>query len=176
MYKTPFSTKDEIIKTLKKAGFYKGKIKLAINQAIKSHTGQKRDNGNPYLEEHIYPIINSVLSKYKNKPFLKDLLLTCILHDVIEDDKNISTKKLANIFGNKIVSYVLYLTKTPAQNVHRLPQEQKAKINKKILEKLKSAPPIVQIIKLEDRLNNISCIKAIDNKPKYIRYVKETKE
>lgn len=175
MWSYPYITKEEVEMLLGESGLMTKKIGLAILQAVKSHTGQKRDSGMPYLEEHIFPIVVSVLQKYKKEEFVEDLLLTCILHDVIEDDENVSIKELTSVFGEKIISYVLYLTKTPVENAHGKTQEEKAKINRAVLERLKNAPQLVQIAKLEDRLSNISCIKAID-KPKFVRYVDETKE
>jgi (p)ppGpp synthase/HD superfamily hydrolase len=174
MYQLPFLTKSEIEEILIRSNLFDPDIKNAINQAVTSHTGQLRDSGQQYLEEHIYPIIASVVNKHKDQPFIKELLLTCILHDVIEDDDNASPVELTKTFGDKVISNVLYLTKTPQENAHGVPQEQKAKTNRQVLERLKSAPAIVHIAKLEDRLNNITCIDTVNN-PKFVRYVEETK-
>ena len=175
MWSQPYFTKEETIRSLLENGLFTKKIELAFNQAIKSHAGQKRDSGKSYLEEHIFPIVVSVLQKYKTELFAEDLLLTCILHDVIEDDETVSIEALTNIFGEKIISYVLYLTKSPFENAHGLPQTEKVRINRAVLERLKEAPQLVQIAKLEDRLNNITSIESISN-PKFVRYVQETKE
>ncbi len=70
---------------------------------------------------------------------------------------------------------VSLLTKKPEENVAEIPENKKTRINAKILKKLEYAPRSAQIVKLEDRLNNLSSFEKA-NTPKYVRYVKETED
>jgi len=173
MFQPTFVSQKEIEDLFISQGLYTEKIRKALQQAMKSHRDQKRDDGNPYLEEHIYPIMKSVAARYKNKQGIEDLLITCALHDVVEDDASVSVSELTNSFGETIVNCVRLLTKSPEENAYGLSQAQKRKINRGVIERLMNAPLIAQIVKLEDRLNNISCFETI-NSPKTERYTAET--
>jgi GTP pyrophosphokinase/guanosine-3',5'-bis(diphosphate) 3'-pyrophosphohydrolase len=175
MFSPPHLSKEKVEKLLSQENLFTKKVQLALRQAFQSHKNQKRTDGKEYLEEHIYPIVASVVSRYGKEKFIEDLLIVCILHDVLEDDPSVSKQEITRVFGEKIIEYVGWLTKAPEENAHGLPQEKKMEINKRVLERLRNAPSLVQKVKLEDRLNNISCIEKA-NTPKFERYLKETNE
>lgn len=80
-------------------------VKKAIYYAKKYHGEQKRETGEPYYSHPL--AVADMVSDYL---FNTDVLVTCILHDIIED--TIMTKKMIeDIFGHLIASNVEKLTR-----------------------------------------------------------------
>lgn len=96
------------IKLLNKRSNYKVdliQIKKAIYYAKKYHYGQKRNSGEPY---YTHPLC--VAEMVADHVFKTDILVTSILHDVIEDTK-LNKNMLDTIFNNNIASQVDDLTR-----------------------------------------------------------------
>ncbi len=151
------------------------KILNLIKLAKKAHLNQKRDNGNSYLEEHIFPCAISIIERYKEQENIVQLLAGILLHDVLEDS-TVTEKEIEERVGREITDIVKILTKTQ-EGREGMNQEEKIELNTRYLEKIKRSRKEAIIIKLEDRLQNISCItqETIHIKPKkYKRYAKET--
>lgn len=175
MFKFPFGTREELVFILKKYKLLTPRVEKALNQAEKSHVKQKRDNGRPYLTEHIYPMAISAAEKYHDEDFAKNLIITCLLHDVVEDDVTIQPTWVMDNFGKEIFEAVMAVTKNKSDNRERENQEEFFEIHRRFLKRLKKASFIAKITKLEDRLNNVRSIEKINNIPKYLRYTEETK-
>lgn len=173
-YCPPFTTKKEIVNMLNSLNLFTELIKKAIEIAIVKHKNQKRDNGQPFLEQHIFPMTKSIILKHKKNKNLEEMLITAFLHDVVEDH-NFSIEEIEKIFGENIAENIFLLTKPTKNKTEIISHDLKFDLNKKMIEKIKNAKKIVQIIKLEDRLNNMKSTKNILNE-KYKRYLKETKE
>lgn len=173
-FQPPYITKDELIGSLDAIGLYTPRVERALEYAERAHKEQKRDFGFPYLEEHIYPITASILQRYANDPELEEIVITGLLHDVLEDDPNASAEEMKKDFGELTLANVQLVTKKPEENLSTIPNEQKIEINVKMLKALEHAPRVAQIIKLEDRLNNLASFEK-QSGPKYVRYVQETK-
>ncbi len=176
MYKTPWATEEKLLKTLQKHKLLTPKVKKALTQSQKSHFKQKRDNGKPYLEEHIYTIALSLIKKYKYHKKLKDLVTVGLLHDALEDDPNFNERTCKKLFGKKITGYVKTLTKPPKKESGAFTDRAKFELNKRYIEKITESHLIVKIVKLEDRVNNTMCISNIGGNGKYKRYMQEIKE
>jgi len=168
---------DELVYLLKQ-------ISLDSNQVIKSaldiaqtwHKDQLRDNDSSYLEEHIYPIAISVLNRYKNDEQVVTLVSSAILHDVLEDS-DYKESDMRERVGDEITDIVKNLTKSKDENASGLPEDIKMKMNGIYLERVINSNRETIIIKLEDRLQNLSCITEKSHliKPeKYKRYITET--
>ena len=153
-------------------------IKNAFEIAETAHHNQKRETGDNYLEGHIYPIVISLLTKYSNQDILLDLVPVALLHDVLEDTDYPEDEMIKKV-GLTITNEVKLLTKSPEENAHGASQDIKREMNKKYLKRVHKGNNIVKIIKLEDRLQNISCITEECfniNPEKYRRYLYETRE
>jgi (p)ppGpp synthase/HD superfamily hydrolase len=172
--RVPLTTQTELEQTLKLHGLFTPQIQKAIKQAIKSHAGQKRDDGSSYVEQHVFPITLNILNRYKKNYEIETLLIVALLHDVLEDDPSFSFGDCEKEFGTEIAEYIRPLTKVYKQKPTT--QQEKFEFNKSRVEHIKKAQKISQIVKLEDRLNNVLCIRQVGNTPKYERYLKETQE
>ena len=153
-------------------------ISNALNIAEEAHKYQRRDNGNSYLEEHIYPMVIGLINRYSDEDILLDLIPVALLHDVLEDS-NYTEEEMKNKVGLDITNEVKLLTKSPEENAHGASQDIKREMNKRYLKRVTKGNNIVKIIKIEDRLQNISCItkKCFGINPeKYTRYIYETRE
>lgn len=175
----PFTTKSTFIDCLKKANFRPAdyhQIEKAIELAVRAHQDQKRDSGTPYLEEHIWSMSVKIIEKYQGSPQLKELLICGLLHDSVEDSKEVSIEQIKTQFGEEIAIAIQFLTKDDRENNESLTENEKYEINKKYVIRL-SENRLASIIKIEVRLSNLSCIVSatvLNNLPKYRRYVRET--
>ena len=80
-------------------------VKKSIYYAKKYHGKQKRDTGEPYYSHPLE--VAYMVSDYL---FNTDILVTCILHDVIEDT-NLDQGMIQQLFGQKIAKQVQSLTR-----------------------------------------------------------------
>jgi guanosine-3',5'-bis(diphosphate) 3'-pyrophosphohydrolase len=80
-------------------------IKKAIYYAKKYHSDQKRDSGEPYYS---HPLEVAFITA--NFLFRTDLIITAILHDVLEDT-TMSKEAIEIIFGSKVANQVEDLTR-----------------------------------------------------------------
>lgn len=180
--KPPFLTEDQLLNE-----FSASRIKItpllekALIQTKRTHRKHLRDDGtSSVLEQHIYPLVKSIIScyKYEQKKITTSVLAAGLLHDVIEDDYNMTDKKFKFMFGNKIYKIVKCVTKKPEENKPDLSEEEIYAINVKLVENLRKCPTEAQIIKLADRFNNVIC--SFSAKPKnikkYKRRILETEE
>ena len=173
-----FITKEELLLDLKKYSLDTNEeILKALSVAYNVHNDQLRDSGNSYLEEHIYPLTLQTLLRHKNHPELTHILVVCILHDIVEDG-DIEPGYINEMFSKAIEDYVLALTKDRVTLTQRPTQEWLYDQTKKAIEKVKIAGEIPQIIRIEDRLQNLETANFtnINKKEKYLRMLDETKD
>lgn len=151
-------------------------INSALEIAQRGHKDQLRDNGGSYLEEHIYPIALSIINRYKDSDNIVTLVSCALLHDVLEDS-DIPESEIRKIMGDEITDIVKMLTKSPKENSEEMSQSQKMDMNSLYLNRVINSNQETIILKLEDRLQNLSCITNESHllKPeKYKRYIVET--
>ena len=178
MQKPPYITKDELLKILKKNGVIIDELlNKALLQAEKTHKNAKRDDGGPYLEKHIYPVAVDIINYFKSeKPGMKipqETIISALLHDVLEDDHDISEEEFKKMFGKKIFDIVLPLTKPwHRQNIS---QEEMFEINKVFFNNIIRSNESSILIKLADRTSNTEGFLGFSNLdfPKYHRSIKE---
>ena len=146
--------------TLKELSVSKN-VENAIEFATKMHQGQERLDGTPYIR-HPLNVAKYVLS-YKKSDNLETLLISACLHDVIEDTQA-TYYDVVRLFGPQVASIVLELTND---------EDLKREVGKtKYLEiKMKNMSSWALIIKLCDRLDNVSDLKSCSDsfRNKYIR-------
>jgi len=132
-------------------------IKKAIYYARKYHGSQKRQSGEPYYS---HPL--DVAYMVADHRLTTDVLVTCILHDTIED--TVLTKEMiTTIFDSSIANQVEDLTRikkdrkiSSAEMVELLWQQKKGEL---------------LLIKYFDRLHNMQTISA--KSPKKIKQITE---
>lgn len=170
----PYKTETDIVNKLKSKNLYTSNIILALEQSKKSHNSQKRDSGKSYLKEHIYPITFELIDRFHTHQDIEDIIILALLHDAIEDDKNLTKEEMLKTFGERITSYLLTLTKKEEENTSSLSEEKKYQINKKLIKQTQKSDFVVRIVKLADRLNNMRCLPIIRGTKKFDRYLKES--
>ena len=141
------------------------RIKRAYGLAVKAHAEQKRTSGVPYI---VHPV--AVARKVQDFGLDAESIIVALLHDVVED----TTYSLAEIeesFGAEVARMVDALTKVETIR-YKKDDLHKAETYRKII--LATAKDIrVVIIKLMDRLHNISTAEAFPPERKQ-RYAEET--
>ena len=142
-------------------------IENAKKYACIKHKDQKfNDNSNrPYIEHclSVYNIVMSAISE--DDPKKEVIACTALLHDVIEDTDT-PYEEIKDLFGKEIADNVLSLTKNST-----LPKdEQMSDSLKRILQTSKEA----QIVKLADRITNITHIHPIWEYKKVVVYLDES--
>lgn len=120
--------------------------------ATKKHEGQLRKNGEEYIT---HPIKVATLVKLFKDTKNSEFLMACaLLHDVLEDTDT-SYVELVRNFGDEVASLVEEVT-----NAHYVP-----KLKGKALylaEKMQYMTSYALVIKLADRLANLSDMESLD--------------
>jgi guanosine-3',5'-bis(diphosphate) 3'-pyrophosphohydrolase len=132
-------------------------IKKAIYYARKYHAGQMRQSGEPYYSHPLE--VAYLVADYL---FKTDILVTCIMHDTIEDTK-MTKEIIESIFGHTVASQVIDLT--------RIKGNQKIS-SAELVELLWSQKKYdLLLVKQFDRLHNMLTIKA--KSPEKIKKITE---
>ena len=141
------------------------KDKELINKTLKiirkAHKNQLRRDGSSYI---IHPIVVALIVHKITKD--TDLTVAALLHDTIEDT-DITYEYLAKEFSNKIADLVVELT---------LEKEQKILLGKKnyLVKCMNKMSDDALIIKLSDRLHNVSELNLLTDVGFIKKYYKET--
>ena len=125
------------------------RLNAAYEFAKKSHEGQNRNSGEPYITHCI-----GTFEILKDELELKDenCLVASLLHDVVEDTK-VSLREIQLEFGDEVAGLVDGVTKLQTDSDHET--------LKKVLNK-SNIDPRVALIKLADRLHNM---RTLDSMP-----------
>lgn len=146
-------------------------IPKAIELAFAAHEGQTRDEGTPYVQHPLRvwesfklhrPLGDTPVRRYE------ELGCVALLHDVLEDC-DVSTAQLSETFGPFVAEGVRLLTKVPIADDTQKPDRDAA-----YFAALQAADPDVQLIKLLDRLDNLSTLGSSPKAGKIARYLEET--
>ena len=141
----------------------------AIEFTKQVHAHQTRHSGEPY-----YTHPESVAIMLANMGMDRHTILAGLMHDVIEDGKDITYEKLASMFGQDIagmVDGVTKLTKT-GKNEMISREDIQAESFRKMLLAIANDIRVV-IIKLNDRLHNMRTLQYCSEE-KQIRKARET--
>jgi GTP pyrophosphokinase len=178
--KVPNTTESELLKELSALALDSNVlVRKALDQAIKSHHAQTRDDGASYLEQHVYSVALSVIGycRTARKKVTPELVAGALLHDVLEDDADMTDEQFRDEFGEKIFSIVKPLSKPDYRGYPgETKEDKKYALNLDYFASLGEAPEEPRIIKLADRLNNILCIHLSPKPGKMEFYIKETEE
>jgi (p)ppGpp synthase/HD superfamily hydrolase len=146
-------------------------IPKAIELAFTAHEGQVRDEGTPYVQHPLRvweafkdyrPLGETGVRRYE------ELGCVALLHDVLEDC-DVSYEAIAAEFSPFVAEGVRLLTKFPLEE-----GQDKAARDAAYFAALQQADLDVQLIKLLDRLDNLSSLGASQKPGKVERYVEET--
>jgi GTP diphosphokinase / guanosine-3',5'-bis(diphosphate) 3'-diphosphatase len=146
------------------------RLRHAFDFAKKAHTDQLRKDGKtPYIE---HPF---AAAKYLCELRVdEDTLIAALLHDVPEDT-DCSLKDVEKGFGKTVAFLVDGITKLSKVHYRHDMAERQIESLKKLFIHSARDPRII-LIKLADRLHNMSTIDAIPDPEKRIRIAKETFE
>ncbi len=154
-------------------------VRKALAQAFRSHHAQARDDGASYLEQHVYSVTLSVI-RYcgtVQRQVTAELVAGALLHDVLEDDADMTDEQFREEFGEKVFSIVKPLSKPDYREYPGETKEHKKyALNLDYFASLRKSPEESRIIKLADRLNNILCIHLSPKPGKMDFYIKETED
>jgi len=146
------------------------RFRKAFEFAEEAHRGQIRKDGEtPYIAHPVAAV--EILVSLKAD---EDTLISALLHDVPEDtDKTL--KEIGEMFGDKVEFLVDGITKlSKVQYQKNMPDRQVESLKKLLLHSAKDIRVI--IIKLADRLHNMTTLGNIDNAEKRLRIATETLE
>ena len=141
-------------------------LKLAYEFAADAHDGQKRKNGEPYIQH----CLATALTLTKIRADI-DVVIAGLLHDVPEDT-NRTLDDIEKNFGKKVSFLVEGITKISTIKYRGV--ERYAENLKKMFIAM-AADIRVVIIKFADRLNNLETLDALPEK-KRLRIANETME
>ncbi len=126
-------------------------IKKAIILAEKYHSGQTRSELGPKKVSYVIHCLRAANWLIKQKVKNSNIITTTILHDTLEDT-NLSSEKIQNVFGSKVLGLVLSVTRPhPPNETEKQKRINKPACFKKILQMNKQ----VKLIKTADLLDNM---------------------
>ncbi|MDY6407902.1 MAG: bifunctional (p)ppGpp synthetase/guanosine-3',5'-bis(diphosphate) 3'-pyrophosphohydrolase [Pseudomonadota bacterium] len=136
--------------------------------AMKMHSGQKRESGEPYFSHPV--AVASILTEYKLD---SATIITALLHDTVEDTPA-SYADIKELFGEDVAKLVQGLTKLSKVQIHSEASKQAENFQKLVL--AISSDIRVLLIKLADRLHNMRTLHCCAKEEKRIRIARETME
>jgi guanosine-3',5'-bis(diphosphate) 3'-pyrophosphohydrolase len=127
----------------------------ALDFAEKAHAGQMRRSGDPYIL-HPCQVARILVEELDIKN--PEILAAALLHDTIEDVKEITIDKISELFGNNVATMVDGCTKIihysgDKQTFYKL-------VHRKIFSGAASRLEVM-LIKLADRLHNLRTLSAM---------------
>ena len=144
------------------------RLNKAYNFAIKAHSNQKRDSGDPYS---VHPIeVANILTELKLDTAT---IATGLLHDTIEDTYA-TYETIKGEFGEEVAELVEGVTKISVFENTADTNSKAENFRKLILATSKDIR--VLLVKLADRLHNMRTIKSIKREDKRRRIAHETME
>ena len=144
------------------------RINKAFNFAVKAHSNQKRDSGDPYS---VHPIaVANILTDLKLD---SATIATGLLHDTIEDTFA-TYETIKGEFGEEVAELVDGVTKISVFENTAAASSKAENFRKLILATSKDIR--VLLVKLADRLHNMRTIKSIKKNEKKKRIAQETME
>lgn len=191
-HEIPDVTKDEFLAFLENDANVRldGYIEGAVELAEEVHSGLVREDGNSqFLDTHTWPVTMEVIRHYRSEKrnITSVEVAAAILHDVMEDDD-----RILNFYESKSYGFEAYLEYRFGSKIKEIATDLKIKplenyFGKTKAEKelarfqeycgiLQSAEYDVKVIKLADRLNNMTFIHRVPGHDKIRRYLREAED
>jgi len=128
-------------------------LSAAYHLALKMHSGQKRQSGEPYL---IHPLeVAHILADMTTD---RTCLITGILHDLVEDT-GVTIDQIRKQFGDDVAACVDGVTKLAKLKFYSREERQAESVRKMLLAMVKDIR--VVLVKLADRLHNMRTLSAL---------------
>ncbi len=145
------------------------RVRDAFNFAKNAHEGQLRKDGSPYIS---HPVSAAEILTQLHAD--EDSLIACLLHDVPEDT-DITIDEIKAQFGESVSFLVEGITKLSKVHYRNdMAARQIESLKKLFLHSAKD--PRIILIKLADRLHNMSTIESLPKPEKRERIARETLE
>lgn len=144
-------------------------IRHAFAFAYEAHKNQRRDSGEPYID-HPVEVARILLDMQLDA----DSVAAALLHDVVEDNKNVLIEHVEQLFGPSVARLVDGVTKLSALEARNKEEAQAGSYRKMFI--AMAEDPRVVLVKLADRLHNMRTIDAIANPERRQRIARETLE
>ena len=124
-----------------------GRVRAAFELADRSHLGQKRKDGTPYISHCIAAAIITA-----EMGLDEDAIIAALLHDCIEDT-SLTHDDIAHNFGSAVADIVEGVTKLTRVQYTSVEEQQVENLRKMLLAMAKDIRVI--LIKMADRLHNM---------------------
>lgn len=141
-------------------------IEKAYRFSQKVHKHHRRDEGTPYFH---HPFRVALFLAEKMNEGAPEIIAAALLHDVIEDCKEVTRDKVARLFGERAAELVQWLSK-PDRTDEITPKERNAIYYRQ----LEEAPDEAIKIKISDRLDNLRTLHLSPDTRKQYRYARAT--
>jgi (p)ppGpp synthase/HD superfamily hydrolase len=129
-------------------------IEAAQFAAAKHGTQQRKGTGRPYTD-HLYRVAGAVAERVNAVNALSEnLVVAALLHDTLEDTAA-TKEEISQKFGYDVLEYVVAMTKPKDDRPRKVR-------NAEYFGKLKTAPVVVKILKMIDRLDNLGEVENMD--------------
>jgi hypothetical protein len=175
---TPWATEEEVRSGLGRP--LSRKLGPVFALAERVHGKQPRDDGSPYLNEHVFPVTLDVANYLKgkvSKPDFEKAVTLALLHDVFEDvawaTPPIKVEEVTTVAGHEITQMIRFLSKPGKSPVGGGSKESSSARQAKYMAALEKAPYVAKVVKVLDRLNNLRCVHK--NPDKIRNYIEETR-
>ena len=142
-------------------------VRKAYSVAESAHAGTTRQDGTPYIH-HPARVCAFLISECGVRD--AEVLQAALLHDVVEDT-SVTVKDIEAQFGRRTAEYVDWLTKPSADGF-----ASKEQLNAYQASRIARAPREVRMVKVADRVDNVSDLHLLPNDGKMERYLKDTRE
>lgn len=170
----PFVLKGQVKEALISVGIWNDRVEEALLRSILSHRYHVRDDGTPYLEQHIFPIVLRVADRFRKKKDLEDLVILAFLHDAYEKDPYFSIEVIEEFFGKAVADDIKNITEEPKRGLRNFNERMES--NKTYVEKISKASDNVKIVKLESWLNNLLSTELLHDVEKYERLITKAEQ
>lgn len=140
----------------------------AIYFANKKHDGQFRKHGIPYITHPLR--VADIVKKFKKSKRINEIMAAAVLHDILEDTDT-TIFELRENFGELITLLIIELTSDQS----KIKEIGKTEYLSRKLSSSKKISRWTLLIKLADRLDNVSDLKYLD-KEFAVRKKQETED
>lgn len=170
----PFALKNQVKEQLIQSGIWNERVEEALLRAILSHRYHIRDDGTPYLEQHVYPMVMRILEHRAASKDLENMVVLAFLHDCYEKDPYFSIDVINEFFGKDIADDIVAITEEPKRGLKNPNERMDA--NREYVKKVLKVSDNVKIVKLESWLNNLMTTELLHDIEKYERLIHKAEE
>jgi len=174
---SPLVRESDLRLELARLGLLVEKVESAIALARQVHQQHRRDDGSPYLDEHVFPVVAEMAKYVVDRNAVEPpeaAVVVALLHDVLEESAQVTVSDLERDFGPDVATAVELLTKPKSSASHHNPRDFEAEREEQYMSRVASGPLLVRLVKVFDRLNNLACLHK-SSPSKRALYIEETR-